>query len=124
MRASASRHVARAGELLNCMASGGRSARKRKSWFHVPGYMEIRRHPGGGVRVTLAIKRDEQAARSRAMEEREAIQRWKPWKRSTGPKSPEGKARVSRNGWKGGTRELLREVARVLREQRETVERR
>jgi hypothetical protein len=43
------------------------------------------------------------------------IQRWKPWERSTGPRTPEGKARVSRNGYKGGTRAILRELARVLR---------
>jgi hypothetical protein len=46
------------------------------------------------------------------------IQRWKPWERSTGPKTPEGKARVSRNAYKGGTRPLLRELARLLREQK------
>jgi hypothetical protein len=31
------------------------------------------------------------------------------------PPTPEGNAKVSRNGYKGGTRELLRELARVLR---------
>jgi len=41
------------------------------------------------------------------------IQRWKPWKHSSIP--PEGKARVSRNGYEGGTRAMLREWARVLR---------
>jgi SAM-dependent methyltransferase len=39
----------------------------------------------------------------------------KPWERSTGPKTEAGKARSSRNADKGGTRALLREVARVLR---------
>ena len=29
--------------------------------------------------------------------------------------TPEGKARVSRHGYKGGTRAILRELARVLR---------
>ena len=43
------------------------------------------------------------------------IQRWKPWERSTGPKTAAGKARVSRNAYKGGTRRLLRRVARLLR---------
>ncbi len=37
----------------------------------------------------------------------EAIRRWRPWERSTGPKTAEGKAKVSRNGYKGGWRELL-----------------
>lgn len=46
----------------------------------------------------------------------ELIQRWKPWEKSTGPKTAEGKARSARRGFKGGTREILREWARVLRE--------
>ena len=47
----------------------------------------------------------------------EAIRRWKPWEQSTGPRTAEGKARSQRNGSKPGTRSLLREVSRVLREQ-------
>jgi hypothetical protein len=43
------------------------------------------------------------------------IRRWKPWERSTGPTTAKGKARVSRNAYKGGTRALLRELARILR---------
>ncbi len=62
------------------------------------------------------------AARSWTQEQRErqreAIKRWKPWEKSTGPKSVEGKDRVSRNGWKGGTRQTFRALAQVLREQR------
>jgi hypothetical protein len=46
-----------------------------------------------------------------------AIQRWKPWERSTGPKSPHGKATVARNAYKGGWRALLRELRQALREQ-------
>ncbi|MGH6634624.1 MAG: hypothetical protein ACRED0_00285 [Gammaproteobacteria bacterium] len=45
------------------------------------------------------------------------IRRWKPWEKSTGPKSPEGKAKVSRNAFKGGWRELLRELSQALRQQ-------
>ncbi len=45
----------------------------------------------------------------------ELIKTWQPWKQSTGPKTPEGKARAARNGWKGGTREVLRELAKLLR---------
>ena len=43
------------------------------------------------------------------------IHRWKPWTRSTGPKSPEGKATVARNGWKGGGRPAFRAEMRELR---------
>jgi hypothetical protein len=46
-----------------------------------------------------------------------AILRWKPWERSTGPKTTEGKARTVRNAYSGAVRPLLRELARALREQ-------
>jgi hypothetical protein len=52
-----------------------------------------------------------------------AIQQWRPWEHSTGPKSEEGKVRVSRNAFKGGTRAMLRELARLLREQAEALKR-
>ena len=51
------------------------------------------------------------------------IQRWKPWEKSTGPKSEEGKQRSAMRGYKGGTRDLLRELARLLREQAEALKR-
>ena len=54
----------------------------------------------------------ERQARQAAM-----IQRWKPWERATGPKTQKGKARVSRNAFKGGWREQFRELRRILREQ-------
>jgi hypothetical protein len=47
----------------------------------------------------------------------EAIRRWRPWERSTGPRTSEGKARVARNAFEGGWRQVLRELARVMREQ-------
>src|SRR5215510_14476168 len=50
------------------------------------------------------------------------IHRRKAWERSSGPRTAAGKARVSRNAYKGGTRPLLRELARLLRKQ-EKVER-
>ncbi len=51
------------------------------------------------------------------------IRRWRPWENSTGPKSDEGKARSAMRGFKGGDRAMLREVARVLREQAEALKR-
>jgi hypothetical protein len=45
------------------------------------------------------------------------IQCWKSWERSTAPKTPGVTRRVSRNAWKGGTRPMLRELARLLRKQ-------
>ena len=65
------------------------------------------------------------AARTWTPEQRqqqaEAIRHWSPWAQSTGPRTAEGKAAASRNGWKGGHRDMLRELARVLNEQRETL---
>lgn len=52
----------------------------------------------------------------------EAIRRWQPWKQSTGPKTEAGKARTAMNGYKGGTRPQLRELGRLLREQRKTLD--
>ena len=49
------------------------------------------------------------------------IQRWRPWEQSTGPKTLAGRARVSRNAFKGGWRRQFRELRRLLREQDQTV---
>ena len=52
----------------------------------------------------------------------EAIRRWKPWSKSTGPKSPEGKAAVSGNAWTGGQwlklRQAIKALNQAMREQR------
>lgn len=37
----------------------------------------------------------------RRAKQAEAIRRWKPWEKSTGPRTPEGKARSSRNADRG-----------------------
>ena len=51
----------------------------------------------------------------------ELIRHWRPWERSTGPRTGAGKAIVARNAWKGGQRPMLRELARLLRAQREVL---
>lgn len=51
----------------------------------------------------------------------ELIRRWKPWEKSTGPKSEEGKAKVARNADKGRARQMLRELRQVLREHAEAL---
>ena len=51
------------------------------------------------------------------------IRQWQPWNNSTGAKTPEGKARSSSNAYKGGTRALLRDVAKLLREQKDCLKR-
>ena len=49
--------------------------------------------------------------------QREGIQKWKPWKQSTGPISREGKAAASRNAWTGGGWLELRELSKLVNEQ-------
>ena len=49
------------------------------------------------------------------------IRQWRPWKKSTGPKSMEGKAKVAVNAHKGGVRPQLRELARILKAQRDSL---
>ena len=48
--------------------------------------------------------------------QRQRIQDWKPWERSTGPRTKHGKAAASRNAWRGGYRPTLRRLAKALRE--------
>ena len=50
----------------------------------------------------------------RRQRQADAIRTWRPWERSTGPKTAEGKERVARNAWRGGRREQLRELARMV----------
>jgi hypothetical protein len=40
----------------------------------------------------------------RKAKQRAAISRWRPWEKSTGPRSKQGKARVGKNAWKHGNR--------------------
>lgn len=42
------------------------------------------------------------------------IREWKPWQQSTGPRTPAGKARASRNAFKNSPRQQLREIARFV----------
>ena len=50
-------------------------------------------------------------------EQGEKIRQWQPWKSSTGAKTVEGKAKSSRNAYKGGFREQMKELRQLLREQ-------
>ena len=46
------------------------------------------------------------------------IHEWRPWEHSTGPRSRDGKARASRNAYKGGGQAVvLQTLRRMLREQ-------
>ena len=54
--------------------------------------------------------------------QRELIQRWKPWTKSTGAKTPEGKKRSTQNAYKTGKsleiREMIKQLNKLLREQK------
>ncbi len=50
----------------------------------------------------------------RRQRQAEQIRRWKPWEQSTGPRTHEGKARVSRNAWQGGHLAQLRALSKAL----------
>ncbi|MGE0109718.1 MAG: hypothetical protein AB7S81_08180 [Bdellovibrionales bacterium] len=57
----------------------------------------------------------------RRKQQAEAIQRWQPWERSTGPRTAQGKEKASRNAFKGGgwlkERQLIKKLNLYLREQ-------
>ncbi|GAC1325838.1 MAG: hypothetical protein NVS2B7_17210 [Herpetosiphon sp.] len=69
------------------------------------------------------------AARQWTQEQRQrqaqTIRRTKPWLFATGPTSEEGKAKVSRNGDKGGDwlklRQAIKALNQALREQRDLI---
>jgi hypothetical protein len=48
----------------------------------------------------------------RRQTQRNAIQRWQPWKKATGPRSEAGKNRVSQNAFKGAAWLLIRQISK------------
>ena len=54
--------------------------------------------------------------------QRELIQRWKPWTKSTGAKTPEGKTRSAQNAFKTGKsieiREMIKQLNKLLKDQK------
>lgn len=61
----------------------------------------------------------------RRQRQRELIQTWKPWEQSTGAKTPQGKARSSKNAYKTGSSEIkifLRELNRLLKEEKSIID--
>lgn len=52
----------------------------------------------------------------RRLRQSELIRTVRPWEKSTGPRSTEGKARSSRNAFEGGVRERLRNLSAQMNE--------
>ena len=46
-----------------------------------------------------------------------AITTWRPWEQPTGPRTAAGKARSSRNAFRGGFRPVWRQVSKLLSEE-------
>ena len=44
----------------------------------------------------------------------ELIRTWQPWAKSNGPRSPEGRQRVSSNAWTGVHRAEMRELSKMV----------
>lgn len=53
----------------------------------------------------------------RRAQQAKAIQGWQPWKKSTGPRTPEGKARSARNADKGKCWKQMRELFKLLNQE-------
>ena len=57
----------------------------------------------------------------RRQRQSQLIKQWQPWEHSTGARTAEGKAKVSRNAFKGGFRATLQCMASLLREQKKFI---
>lgn len=57
--------------------------------------------------------------------QRELIQLWKPWTKSTGAKTLEGKTRSAQNAFKTGKsieiREMIKQLNKLLKDQKELI---
>ena len=61
----------------------------------------------------------------RKQKQRELIQSWKPWEKSTGAKTAQGKAKSKMNAYKHGvaeTRALIRQFKALLKEEEKLID--
>src|SRR5678815_4846846 len=96
---------------------------RNKSTMHACSRKNTRAREKPKIRKTTSWSRSLKNGWTQERKTRQAglIHNWKPWQRSTGPRTLAGKARVSQNAYKGGTRPLLRRLARLLREQKQAL---
>ena len=57
----------------------------------------------------------------RRAKQAQLIRQWQPWNHSTGPTTPAGKAKASRNADKGGDWQALRQLSKVLRQHKKAM---
>ena len=57
------------------------------------------------------------------LKQSQLIQSWQPWNKSTGARTPEGKAVSSRNAHKGGIRSICREMNTLFRDYKDMMKR-
>ena len=57
------------------------------------------------------------------LKQSQLIQSWQPWNKSTGARTPEGKAVSSRNAHKGGIRSICREMSTLFRDYKDMMKR-
>ena len=57
------------------------------------------------------------------LKQSQLIQSWQPWNKSTGARTPEGKAISSRNAHKGGIRSICREMNTLFRDYKDMMKR-
>ena len=57
------------------------------------------------------------------LKQSQLIQSWQPWNKSTGARTPEGKAVSSRNAHKGGIRSICKEMSTLLRDYKDMLKR-
>lgn len=54
----------------------------------------------------------------RRQRQAQLIKQWQPWQHSTGARTLAGKAIASRNAYKGGVRQQLKDISHLLRDAR------
>jgi hypothetical protein len=70
------------------------------------------------------VKHGKRLDRRAKVRQKVLIQSWKPWERSIGAKTPQGKARSSRNAYKTGVteaKELIRQFKKLLKEENKSI---
>jgi hypothetical protein len=125
-------------ETLSLIKMGPRSTVFARQANIANGPQQVNNAPGEGSRARARKTRNQRRTKfwrhmatgwtpERREKQAAAIRSWRPWEHSTGPRTAEGKARSSRNAYRGGLRRTIRELSKILtaelRAQREELRR-